>query len=177
MNFQQADQIIDREYISPIHQARVNNYLSTLRVNEFVEGGQEVSAALAKAYRTVMELSLQGPASHKGDAQEIPFLRCAVTGFNWSNETLSKVAMHEISFQRLYGELETALQMYKEAKEMLLRDKASPAIKSGTDVVAGMNGTGQRRYRTGSRTSRCCREGSIHSRYPGASTLMTVITC
>lgn len=46
--YQQAIDMIDREYNSPVRQTRIKNYLKSLRVRNFVLEGMEVSTALAK---------------------------------------------------------------------------------------------------------------------------------
>lgn len=108
-SFQQAVEMINREYSSPVRQTRLKNYFNTLRVSEFVKGGLETSSASAKVYKLINKLSRQVPALHRGDAHKIEFLRNAAVGYSWSREPLSRVATHHISFQMLYGELEAVL--------------------------------------------------------------------
>lgn len=145
-NFPQAVEMIDREYNSPVRQTRVKNYLNGLRVSEFVTEGTEISSALAKVYKLILKLSRQVPASHRGDAHKMEFLRGAVIGYSWSHEPLSRVATHGLSFQQLYGELEAALQLEKEAEIMKQRDRATQAIREKHDEVVGVNYAGQGRY-------------------------------
>lgn len=145
-NFQQAVDMINQEYNSPVRQARVKNYLNSLRISDFVNGGMEVSAALAKVYRLVLQLSRQVPTSHRGDAHRIEFLRRAVIGYPWSNEPLSRVATHKLSFQQIYGELEAALQLEKESKIATLRDKIGRSEQQTRDDIVGVNFAGQGRY-------------------------------
>lgn len=143
--FQQAVDMVNQEYNSPVRQTRVKNYLNSLRVSEFVKKGDEKSAALAKVYRLITKLSRQVPASHRGDAHKIEFLRNATVGYTWSHEPLSRVATHGLSFQMLYGELEAALQLDKEAKVAIARDSASSAKYAAVDEV-DIRFAGQGRY-------------------------------
>ena len=95
----------------------------------------------------ITKLSRQGPASHRGDAHKVEFLRNAVVGSGWSHEPLSRVATHGLSFQQLYGELEAALQLQKEAKQAMLRDAATKTKDLGyDDEVPGILFAGQTRY-------------------------------
>ena len=66
-SFQQAVEVIEREYNSPVRQARVKNYLNQLRLSFLRAEGIEQSAALAKLYRIITKLSRQAPSSHRGD--------------------------------------------------------------------------------------------------------------
>lgn len=84
-----------------------------------------MSVALAKVYKLITKLSRQVPASYRGDAHKIEFLRNAAVGYPWSQEPLSRVATHGLSFQMLYGYLEPALQLYNEAKLAIAPDSAS----------------------------------------------------
>lgn len=102
--FEQAVRMIDEEYNSPVRQARVKNFLSSLRVHDYIRDKIDAATALAKVYKLILKLSRQVPASHRGDAHRIEFLRRAVIGYNWSREPLSRVATNDLSFQELYGE-------------------------------------------------------------------------
>ena len=148
-SFQQAVELIEREYNSPVRQARVKNYLNQLRLNTIEAEGMEESAALAKLYRIITKLSRQAPSSHRGDAHKLEFLLNAVVGSAWSREPLSRVATHNLSFQQLYGELEAALQLEKETKHAALRDSMtrSSSRRFGHDEeIPGILFTGQTRY-------------------------------
>ena len=70
-------------------------------------------------------------------------------GYDWATEPLSRITMHNLSFQQLYVELEAAHQLSKEARLAILRDN----IKSGKDQsdideakVAGILYGGQGKY-------------------------------
>lgn len=138
--------MINREYNSPVRQTRVKNYLNTLRVSDFVKGGFEISSALAKVNKLITKLSRHVPASHRGDSHKIEFLRNATVGFSWSREPLSRVATHSLTFQMLYGELEAALQLDKEAKLALARDNALGKSIHYDERGLGIHYAGQGRY-------------------------------
>lgn len=107
--------MIDQEYNSPVRQTRMKNFYDSIRVSEFVNQGVEISLALAKVYKLILQLSRQVPVSHRGDAHRIDFFCRSVIGFGWSHEPLSRIATNNLSFQKVYGELEAALQLHKEA--------------------------------------------------------------
>ena len=118
-----------------------------MRISTFTAEGLDEAAALSKIYKVITKLSRQGPTSHRGDAHKVGFLRNAVVGSGWSHEPLSRVATHGISFQQIYGELEAALQLQKEAKQAMLRDSATKnkALGYGDDIP-GILFAGQTRY-------------------------------
>ena len=60
--------------------------------------------------------------THRGNAHKIELVRNAVVEYEQVTETLSRIATHLLSFQQLYGELKSALQLYKESKLVILRD-------------------------------------------------------
>ena len=123
-SFQQGIEMLEREYNSPVRQNRVKNYLNSLRVTTFVLQGIEMSAALAKVYKSIIKLSRQAPRSHQGDAHKVEFLRNAVVGNSWSSEPLSRVATQQRTFQQLYAELEAGLQLDKESKLAIIGGRA-----------------------------------------------------
>lgn len=100
--FQQAVDRIGIEYNTAVRQACVKNYLSSLGVSSFVKEGAEMSAALARVYKTILKMSRQGPPSHRGDAHRIEFLRRSVVEYIWFLEPLQRVASQNLSFQQLY---------------------------------------------------------------------------
>lgn len=145
-SFHQAVEMIDREYNSPVRQARVKNYLNSLRVSDYVAKGTEISMALTKVYRQILQMSRQVPISHQGDAHRIEFLRGAVIGYTWSHEPLSRVATQGLTFQQLYGEIEAALQLHKESQLVASRDDAARLQVVQDEGEALINFTGQGRY-------------------------------
>eukprot|EP00171_Calliarthron_tuberculosum_P023415 IDg23415t1 len=124
-NFNQAVLVIENEYNSVVRQNRVKTYLGTLRLSKFVTDGLDELAALEKVYKLITKLSPQVPQSHRGEAHKIEYLRNSTVGFSWATEPLSRIATHGLSFQQLYGELEAALHLEREARVAVIRDKAS----------------------------------------------------
>ena len=116
--------MLESEYNYAVRQSKVNNYLGSLRVTSFASQGTEMSDALAKVYNSIIKLSRQAPRYHQGDAHKVEFLRNAVVGTPWSNEPLSRVATHQLTFQRLYAEVEAALQLHKKPNLAMLRARA-----------------------------------------------------
>lgn len=109
--YQHSMDLIENEYNSQVRQARVKNYLITLRISTFTSELLKEAAALSKIYKVLTKLSPQGPDSHRGDAHKVEFLRNAFVGSGWSHEPLSRVSTHGLSFQRKDSELEAALQI------------------------------------------------------------------
>ena len=116
---------MEMEYNSPVRKDRCKNYLSYLRLAKFVNEGLELSAALEKTYKVIMKLAPQVPLSHRGETHKVEFLRNAAVGYDWATEPLSRIATHNLTFQGLYGELDSALHLDKEGKIARVRDKAS----------------------------------------------------
>lgn len=114
--FQQALEKISSEYNSPVRQACVKNSFCSLRINSLITKGIEESEAIAKVYKRIVKLPTQCSVSHSGDAHKIEFPRAAVVACEWIREPLSRVASHQITYQKLYSKLETALQLSKAAK-------------------------------------------------------------
>ncbi len=121
--FNHAVELIEQEYNSSVRPNRVKNVLNTLRLQGKLGENQEEGEALAKVYKIISKLAQQVPNSHRGNAHKIEFLRNAVVKCDWATEPLSRIATHNLSFQQLYGELEAAHQLDKEAKLAVLRDK------------------------------------------------------
>lgn len=146
--FQQAIDMIKVEYNSPVRQARVKNYLNSLRITNFLNEGKNIDVSLAKVYRMITRMSRRCPKSHRGDAHKLEFLRNAVVGYAWSLEPLSRMETHQLSFQQLYVELEAALQLEKEPKLAQARDSVS--TKAGFEydekLLSNVHFTGQGRY-------------------------------
>lgn len=144
--FDQAVRMIDSEYNSPVRQNRVKNVLTSLRVTNFMNENVDTAMALAKVYKLILKLSRQVPFSHRGDAHRIEFLRGAVIGFNWSREPLSRIATNDLTFQQLYGELESAVQLDKESRIATIRDRAGASTKDEPEDAVAINYAGQGRY-------------------------------
>ena len=146
--FSDAIRMVETEYNSVVRQNRVKNYLNNLRLNKFVADGADELSALEKVYRLIIKLSPQVPQSHKGDAHKIEFLRNATVGANWATEPLSRIATHGLSFQDVYGELEAALHLQREARLAKARDSITfkkPDVNDEREVP-GILYEGQGRY-------------------------------
>lgn len=63
-SFQNTVNVVIQEYNSPVHQTRINNYMRSLRVSDFVKMDNETSVALEKVYKLVTKLERKVPASH-----------------------------------------------------------------------------------------------------------------
>ena len=84
------------------------------------------------------------PISHRGNACKVEFLRNAVVGCEWATEPLSRIATYNLTFQQLYGELESGHLLNKEAKIAVLRENiASNRKADGSDEsnLAGIHFT------------------------------------
>lgn len=146
--FAASVQMVESEYNSVVRQNRVKNYLNSLRLNKFIVEGADELSALEKVYKLIIKLSPQVPQSHRGEAHKTEFLRNATVGAAWATEPLSRIATHNLTFQEVYGELEAALHLNREAKMAEMRDKVSltnSENKSNGDVP-GILYKGQGRY-------------------------------
>lgn len=139
--FEKSVRMISEEYNSPVRQGRVKYFLNSLRVHDYVGDNTDAAMALTKVYNLVLKLSLKVPTSNRGDGNRIEFLRRAVIGYDWSREPLSRVATNGVMFQKLYGELEVAVQMEKESRSdarkymagSSLRDKKNDSVEDNYD--------------------------------------------
>lgn len=61
------------------------------------------------------------------------FLRNVTIGYAWSHELLSRVEIHNLSFQILYRELKATLQLDKEASFSVALEK-SPTEYEGLTI-------------------------------------------
>ena len=82
-----------------------------------------MSAYITLTSKSIIKFSRQAPRYRQGDAHKVEFLRNTVVGMPWSSEPLSRVATHQLTFQNLYSELEAVLQLDKESKEAIIRDR------------------------------------------------------
>lgn len=144
-SFEQVVKMIDDEYNSPARKARVNNFLNSLRVNDYIGNKVDSALDLAKVFKLILKLSTQVPASPRGDTHRIEFLRRAVIGYDWSREPLSRFATDGITFQRLYRELEAAVQLEKESKVVVLRDRDRSYVRNNIDEAVEINYASQGR--------------------------------
>ena len=123
--FIQAVDMIKDEYNSPVRQDRCKNCFSAMRVARFVKDGVEVSEAPGKVYMAITKLGPQVSQSRRGESHRVEFLRTALIVYDWAVELLSRIATRLISFQQLYGELESALHLSKEIEAALIRDQVA----------------------------------------------------
>ena len=144
--YQQAIDMINNEYNSPVRQTRVKNYLNSLRLRTFESKGIETSIALSQLYKIITKFSRQAPKPHQGDAHKIEFLRNAIVGYPWSHEPLSRVPTHKLTFQMVYGKLEAALQLFKEAKLAMRRDTAETGYQGSHNDPSNVFYQGQAKY-------------------------------
>lgn len=88
--------------------------LSLVALCDQVCRGLQTSAALGKTYKAIKKHALQVPQSHCGKAHKVKFISRAIVGYDWATEPLSRIATQNLSFQMLYGELESAIHLSKE---------------------------------------------------------------
>ena len=129
ITFDQAVELIDKEYNSIVHQNRVKDVLNQLRLKDKMRENNDEGEALAEAYKIITKLSPQVPTSHTGNAHKDELLRNAVVGCEWATVPLSRIATYNLSFQQLYRELESACLLNKEAKMAVLRNNIMPTRK------------------------------------------------
>ena len=129
--------MIKDEYNSPVGQGRCKNYLYAMRVARFVKDRVEVSEALRELYGAITKLGSQVPQSHCGEAQRVEFLRTTVIRYDRAIEPFSPTATHRLSFQQLYGELESALHLPNEREYARLLDQVA-CFAAMKDTVPGI---------------------------------------
>ena len=100
----------------------MKNVLAQLRLGEKLVGNRDEGEALANVCKMITKLSPQVPTFHRVDAHKSELLKNAVVGCKWATEPLNRISTHNVSFQKLYGELEAADKLHKEAKTSVLRD-------------------------------------------------------
>ena len=145
--FQQAVDMVEGEYNSIVRQTRVKNYLNTLRLSQYESEGIETPASLERVYKTITKLARQVPRAFRGEEHKVDFLRKAVVGNSWANEPLSRIAPHNVGFQQLYGELESALNLSRESKLAVMQDTLTKRLnKVQEDDLPGILYQGQGRY-------------------------------
>lgn len=75
-------------------------------------------------------------------AQNGVYARNVTVGYSSSQEPISHIHTHEISFQMLYGELEVALKLEKYAKLAVARVNVSCDLIRVEEVEIWFNGQG-----------------------------------
>ncbi|GAB0496052.1 hypothetical protein MMPV_007362 [Pyropia vietnamensis] len=136
---------IRARFLSPVHQGRARNYLQSLRMSAFVAKGMSEVEALEETYKVVARVSKKVPREFSGDAHRAIFLRSAVIGYPWAMHPLSRMDVHDISFQDLYGELYAALSLQRDASSAAARDRAASEAVPSESMASTFYG-GQERY-------------------------------
>eukprot|EP00170_Pyropia_yezoensis_P001558 contig_6780_g1562 len=113
----EAVAMIEAEYNSAAKQMQVKNTLSNHKLSAMVSAGKDVKTALADTYKMIVRLSPLVPQAYRSDANKLDFLRSAVLGYPWANSSLRKLNAGNITFQQLYTDLQSSLQLHEEASE------------------------------------------------------------
>lgn len=145
-SFNPAVDMVITEYNSVVRQNRVKNYLAGYRMSALLREGVSEAAALEQTYITITKLTPEMPCFHQGDAHKVEFLRNAVVGSPLATEPLTWTAALGLSFQQLYGELEAALHLHKEARLAVAHASASGHGPQDVRDVPGILLSGQGRY-------------------------------
>ena len=163
--------MIEREYNSVVRQNKVKNFLKSLRMSKYVSEGMDIAVALEKVYKLILKLARQVPLAHRGDAHKVEYLSSAVAGYVWATEPLARVATSGLNFQQLYGELESQLQLSREAEMARLKDEIFSRNRNRhldhQEDVPGILFTGQGRYARRPSTVRLNRPTKTSSVPPG----------
>lgn len=115
--FTEAVAMIEAEYNSTAKQMQVKNTLSNHKLSSMVTAGKDVKTALADTYKMIVRLSPLVPQAYRSDANKLDFLRSAVMGYSWANSSLRKLNAGSMTFQQLYTDLQSSLQLHEEATE------------------------------------------------------------
>lgn len=99
------------------------HFLKSFQMSIYVYDGMKITTALEKVYKVITKVSRQTPKAHRGDAHKVEFLSSAVAGYDWATEPLGRVATKRLTFQQLYGEIESQLELSKEAEVAKLKDE------------------------------------------------------
>lgn len=120
--FSEAIALVGNQYNSPMRQTGVQNRLYELKLSQFTAQGQTDELALASVHQTVAKLAPQPPLTHLGDAQKVEFLRGAVVGAPWAIEPINRIATQGLTYQALYAELLSALNLHLETRAANFRN-------------------------------------------------------
>ena len=149
-NFDQIISMIEREYNSIVRQKEVKNFLKSLGMRNYVSEGMDIAVALEKVYKLILKVARQVPIAHRGDAHRVEYLSLAVAGYVWTTEPLASVAISGLNFQQLYGELESQLQLSREAETARQKDEIFSRNRNRhpdhQEDVPGILFAGQGRY-------------------------------
>lgn len=116
--------------------------------------GMETSEALLRVEKTILKVSSQCPNTLRRGAHKIEHLTAAIVACEWAREPFSSLASHQPTYQQLYGELESALQLYKESKLETFWKRATTTEALTVEGIASISYTGQPRLRRGSHRSK-----------------------
>ena len=138
IKFEQAISMIEREYNSIVRQNKVKNFLKSLRMSKYVSEEMDIAVALENVYTLILKLAIQAPLAHRGDAHRVEYLSSAVAGYVWATEPLARVATSVLNFQRPYGELESGVQLSREAEPASLKDEIFQEIGTVIFIIKRM---------------------------------------
>ncbi len=97
--FQQAVEMIEKEYSSKAYQNRVKNFLNGLLMANITSEGLDEPSAMEKVYKPVTKLDLQVPQYHRGPVNMVQYLLIATVCLRWATEPLNRIAIHNMDFQ------------------------------------------------------------------------------
>lgn len=115
--FSEAVLMMNKQYNSTTRQTAVQNRLTNLRHSKLVAKGMGNKEALEHVYETITKLSPQLPMNYRDDSHKRDYLRVAVVGISWARPPLGRLATVEMSFEQLYAELVSSLQLEEEFEE------------------------------------------------------------
>lgn len=84
--FQQAVEMIGKEYNSVVRQNKVKIFRRSLRMSTYVVDGMNMADNLERVYKTITKLSGQALNAHRGEAHKVEFLCTAVTGYGLARD-------------------------------------------------------------------------------------------
>jgi len=134
--YEDAVDHVHREHHPVVQQEQVKNDLCNPRVSYLVGKGMTVDLALVEVYKRVSNRSRMVPAAYHFVEHRVAFLRGAVIRYTWAAEPLSRIATHNLSFQKLYAELSPSLSLSRESATAVARDRTLSGSGSVADGTA-----------------------------------------
>lgn len=128
------------QYDNETRQTAVRNELVGLSMEEMVGNGYTERQALEHVYQTISKLSPQMPPAYRDDTHKRDFLRSAAANMPWAIPPMSRISTNQLSFQQLYMELVSALQLKKEFDPSGAQDSAGSRGKQVLFEGQGMYG-------------------------------------
>lgn len=104
ISFQQAADMVEKEYNPVVCQNIVKNFLKSLWMRTYVTENMDMAATLGRVYKNITKLSRQAPIAHHGDVHNIEFRCSAVTGYEWARDPFARVVTNNPNFQQIYSE-------------------------------------------------------------------------